>query len=181
MNRIPNFLNGYTMPRHMQIAFSLIGTTEVFGKQHNPTILKWAKDLGLGKVYANDELAWCGLFFAHVMKEAGRRVDLNTKDPYDYLRAAKYVNMNGAEIIDRKDAAFGDVLIFQRPGGGHIGFYVSESENFYSVLGGNQSNSVNLTNIHKNRLTHCLRPTYISHRPQKFTAAVVGKISENEA
>ena len=178
---IPNFLKGYQMPRHMQIAFSLIGTTEIVGKNHNKTILQWANDLGLGKVYTNDEMAWCGLFFAHVMKEAGRRVDLNTKDPYDYLRAAKYANMNGAEIIDSKDAAFGDVLIFQRPGGGHIGFYVSESENFYSVLGGNQSNSVNLTNIHKNRLTHCLRPTYISHRPQKFNIDRAGGVSSNEA
>jgi uncharacterized protein (TIGR02594 family) len=178
---MPNFLKGYQMPRHMQIAFSLIGTNEIKGAKHNATILQWAKDLGLGKIYTNDEIAWCGLFFAHVMKEAGRRVDLNTKDAYDYLRAAKYVGMNGAEIIDAKDAAFGDVLIFQRPGGGHIGFYVSESENFYNVLGGNQSNSVNLTNIHKNRLTNCLRPNYISHRPQKFTAAVVGKVSTNEA
>ena len=178
---IPNFLRNYTMPRHMQIAFSLISTTEIVGKRHNATILKWATDLGLGRIYTQDETAWCGLFFAHVMKEAGRRVDLNTKDPFDYLRAARYVNMNGAAIIDRKDAAFGDVLIFVRPGGGHIGFYVSESENFYSVLGGNQSNSVTLTNIHKNRLTHCLRPTYISHRPQKFVVARAGGISSNEA
>lgn len=178
---IPNFLKGYQMPRHMQVAFSYLGLKEFDGKPNNPKILEWTKELGLNKIYKEDSMPWCGLFFAHVMKEAGRRVDLNTKDPYDYLRAAKYVNMNGAEIIDRKDAAFGDVLIFQRPGGGHIGFYVSESENFYSVLGGNQGNKVGLDPIHKDRLVHCLRPNYISHRPQKFTAAVVGKISENEA
>lgn len=178
---IPNYLNGYQMPKHMQIAFSLLGTKEIVGKQHSPIILGWAKDLGLGKVYTNDELAWCGLFFAHVMKQAGRQVDLSTKDPYDYLRALKYVKMPNVEPVPKGDEAFGDILIFQRPEGGHIGFYAGETENTFSVLGGNQSNAVTLTNIHKNRMVACLRPNYISHRPQKFTVSLNGKISTNEA
>ena len=180
MSNIPSFVRG-AIPRHMQIAYSLIGIKEIIGSKHNATILQWAKDLGLDRIYKADETPWCGLFFAHVMKEAGRRVDLNTKDPFDYLRALKYRDMPNVTAISKGDERFGDILIFQRPSGGHIGFYSSESENMFSVLGGNQGNSVNLVNIHKNRLVACLRPNYISFRPTKFIVAANGRVSANEA
>lgn len=178
---IPSFLTNVQMPKHMQIAFSLIGVKEIVGKTHSKTILGWAKDLGIDKIYTNDELAWCGLFFAHVMNQAGRRVDLSTKDPYDYLRALKYVSMPNVETVPKGEEKFGDILIFKRPEGGHIGFYSSETENTFSVLGGNQGNSVSLTNIHKNRLFAALRPNYISYKPSKFIVALNGAISTNEA
>jgi len=177
---IPSFVNG-TVPRHIQVAFSLVGTKEIVGSKHNATILQWAKDLGLEKIYTKDETAWCGLFFAHVMKEANRRVDLSTKDPYDYLRALKYVNMPNVTKVAKGEEMFGDILIFQRPEGGHIGFYSSESEKAFSVLGGNQGNAVSLVNIAKDRLVACLRPNYISFKPQKYITASNGKISTNEA
>ena len=47
--------------RVIEIASKLIGTREIIGKQHNPVILDWAKELGLDKVYTNDEIPWCGL------------------------------------------------------------------------------------------------------------------------
>jgi uncharacterized protein (TIGR02594 family) len=178
---IPDFLKGFQLPAHMQVAFNLIGTKEIVGAKHNETILQWARDLGLGKVYTNDEMAWCGLFFAHVMKEANRRVELNTKDPYDYLRALKYADMPGATKVAKGDERLGDILIFKRPEGGHIGFYVSEATNSFSVLGGNQGNAVSLTNIAKDRLFACLRPNYISYVPQKHLVNNGVKLSTNEA
>ncbi len=36
----------------------------------------------------------------------------------------------------------GCILVFQRPGGGHVGFYVGETATHYRVLGGNQSDRV---------------------------------------
>lgn len=176
----PSFVKG-TVPRHMQIAYSLIGTKEIIGGKDNKVILDWAKGLGLERIYKTTKTPWCGLFFAHVMKEANRRVDLSTKDPYDYLRALKYVNMPNVTKVPKGQEMFGDILIFQRPSGGHIGFYSSENENSFSVLGGNQGNSVNLVNIAKNRLIACLRPNYISFQPSKYIIASNGKLSTNEA
>ena len=49
-------------PKILVEAVKLIGTKEIVGKAHNPTILSWAKALNLEKTYTNDEIPWCGLF-----------------------------------------------------------------------------------------------------------------------
>ena len=41
-------------PKILVEAVKHIGVKEIVGKQHNPTILSWAKALGLDKVYTND-------------------------------------------------------------------------------------------------------------------------------
>lgn len=178
---IPEYLKNKTIPAHMKIAYSLIGTKEYAGTKDNPVILQWAKDLGLEKVYKADQTPWCGLFFAYVMMKANRRVDLNTKDPYDYLRALKYQSMPNVTVVPKGEEAFGDILIFQRPEGGHIGFYNGQTNDTFNVLGGNQGDSVSLVNIAKSRLVKCLRPNYISFKPFPVILASNGKISTNEA
>jgi len=45
----------------------------------------------------------------------------------------------------------GDVLIFTRGIGGHVGIYVREDDKCYHVLGGNQSDSVYITSKGKER------------------------------
>jgi hypothetical protein len=47
---------------------------------------------------------------------------------------------------------YGCVLVFQREGGGHVGFAVGEDATDYYVLGGNQSDSVNIVRISKGRM-----------------------------
>jgi len=169
------------LPKHMTIAYELLGTKEIVGSKHSATILGWAKELGLADIYTNDELAWCGLFFAYVMMKADRKVVLPTKDKYDYLRALKYVNMPNVTEVAKGNESVGDILIFQRPEGGHIGFCVSASDDTFNVLGGNQSNSVSLTNIAKNRLVKCLRPNYKTYKPYIAYKKAVGEVSKNEA
>lgn len=171
------FLKNIVSPRHMAVAISLLGTKEIPGAKSNDRILQWAKDLGLASIYTNDDTAWCGLFFCHVMKEAGRPVVLETKDKYDYLRALKFATW-GKEV---KVPAFGDILIFKRPEGGHIGFYVGEDKKAYHVIGGNQGNSVSVTRILKRRLFATRRPEYISFKPEPVLLTSAGKISSNEA
>ncbi len=170
-----------SLPRHMQIAYDLIGIKEIVGYKHSPIILGWAKELGLGDIYTNDELAWCGLFFAYVMMKADRRVVLPGHDKYDYLRALKYINMLNVIEVSEGDECVGDILIFQRPEGGHIGLCASRSETTYSVLGGNQSNMVSLTNIAKTRCVKRLRPIYKTYIPFAAIKSASGVISTNEA
>jgi uncharacterized protein (TIGR02594 family) len=48
--------------------------------------------------------------------------------------------------------SLGDVLVFERPGGGgHVGLYVGEDATAYHVLGGNQSDQVKVSPIAKSR------------------------------
>jgi len=173
------FLKTITAPRHMVVAASLIGTKEIPGGKSNPIIMEWAKKLGLDKIYTNDDTAWCGLFYANVMSEAGRPVVLETRDKWDYLRALKYATC--FEKVELDSVRFGDTLIFNRPGGAHIGFCVGEDKDCFHVLGGNQSNMVNVIRILKKRAVHARRPKYISYQPPQNLLSAAGKVSSNEA
>ena len=43
------------------------------------------------------------------------------------------------------------MLVFTRPGGGHVGFYVGEDAAAYHILGGNQGDAVTIVRIVKSR------------------------------
>jgi uncharacterized protein (TIGR02594 family) len=151
-----------------------IGTKEIVGKQHNPTILSWAKALGLEKVYTNDEIPWCGLFVAYCAHAAGLDV---VKHPLWALNWNKYGNV-------AKVAMLGDVLTFTRNGGGHVGIYVGEDATHYHVLGGNQNNSVSVSRIAKDRLSQARRTAWKVAQPASVRVvhlAAKGVITTNEA
>jgi uncharacterized protein (TIGR02594 family) len=76
----------------------------------------------------------------------------------------------------------GDVLVFQRAGGGHVGLYVGEDHDAYHCLGGNQRDAVTITRILKGRL-HAVRSYYAVGKPTSARPIVLtatGTISENE-
>ena len=77
----------------------------------------------------------------------------------------------------------GDVMIFSRTGGAHVGMYVGEDKDCYHIVGGNQSNQFNIIRIAKNRLTGARRPKYkvIPKSVKKYYLEPLGKISQNEA
>jgi hypothetical protein len=53
---------------------------------------------------------------------------------------------------------YGAIVVFSRGNGGHVGFVVGEDNTDYYVLGGNQSDSVNIVRISKSRLLGCRWP-----------------------
>lgn len=109
-----------------EVAKSLIGTKEIPGAANNATIMGWAKRLGariLGIAYAGDHVPWCGLFVAHCVSEAGL-----TPAPIA-VRASSWEAWGANLRADR--LAPGAVLVFKRPGGGHVGFYVGEDATAY--------------------------------------------------
>lgn len=160
-------------PRHLLKAIELYGTQEIVGSKHNPVIMGWAKEVGLQSVYTADEIPWCGLFMAVIIKRAERQP---VKDP---LFALNWNNF-GAPI---KNPMLGDILTFTRNGGGHVGLYVGEDAQAYHVLGGNQGNTVSVKRIAKSRLSQARRPIY-NIQPQnvrKIILASNGVLSTNEA
>lgn len=122
----------------------LQGVREIAGAKHNATIMDWAKRLGgwVASFYTNDEIPWCGLFVAHCIGSTLTSEPL----PANPLGAVNWSKFGVSCLPTR-----GAVLVFSRSGGGHVGFYVGEDKEAFHVLGGNQSNQVNITRVAKSR------------------------------
>lgn len=169
-----DWLKNIDSPKVIAEAMKLYGTTEVKGDKHNPVILEWAKDLGLDKVYKSDEIPWCGLFAAIVVKMAGFEP---VKNP---LWARNWAGFGTPTHIPM----LGDVLVFTRESGGHVGFYVAEDNDCYHVLGGNQGDMVKVTRILKTRMLTVRRCNWKIKQPdavRRINASASGEISKNES
>ena len=161
-------------PKILVEAIKLFGIKEVIGPQHNPTIINWADELGLKKTYTNDEIPWCGLFVAICAKRASKEVVTN---PLWARNWAKW----GTKA---ETAMLGDVLVFSRGSGGHVGFYVGEDAKAYHVLGGNQGDQVSVVRIDKKRCIGIRRTTWTKAQPQEVIQVFLdakGNLSTNEA
>lgn len=161
------------LPKIIEEALKLLGTLEVPGSGNNPLIMEWAKETGLSKMYSGDDVPWCGLFAAVVVKRSGR-------EPIDKALWARNWAKWGVRVTSAK---LGDVLVFQRGTAGHVGFYVAEDYECYHVLGGNQSDKVNIARIEKKRCIAIRRPEY-KNMPASVKQYVVkpdGLVSTNEA
>lgn len=133
---------GSIMPPWMTIAYSLNGTKEFSGAANNPVIIAWAKKIGgwIASFYKQDSIPWCGLFVGHCVKEAGFPVD------QDALSA-----LGWADYGQPCHPCVGAIMVFSRSGGGHVGFYVGEDDDAFHILGGNQSDMVNVARVAKAR------------------------------
>jgi len=160
-----------TEPKWLTIARNHIGVKEVPGPKNNATIIGWLKRLK--SWIADDSTPWCGSFCAAVMQEAGLPY------PKEFPRAKAWADY-GANLRSTH-VALGAILVFSRDGGGHVGFYIGEDDTAYHVLGGNQSNSVNVTRILKNR---CIAIRWPRGEPViggPVRMAANGTVSRNEA
>lgn len=125
-------------------ALSQIGVKEIVGKNHNPTIVQYAKDIGHLWV-VTDETAWCSIFINWCCHKAG--FERSRK-----LDARSWLNVG--EKVDNPE--MGDVVIFWRgsPNSwmGHVALFVRETPRWIYVLGGNQGNKVCIQAYPKKRL-----------------------------
>lgn len=158
---------------------ALTGTQEIPGAKSNPLILSWVAEIiktypdlkpNLGW-YVNDDTPWCGLAVAYVVAKAGH------KPPLAPLYALNWRTW-GVPV----QRCPGAILVFKRPGGGHVGLYEGEDATAYHVRGGNQSNRINVTRIAKGR---CVGARWPAGHPLPSGGAVQksasGKLSSNEA
>jgi len=159
-----------TNPKWMQTANSFIGLREVAGPKHNKTILGWLDKLGAW--WRDDETAWCGVFVAHCMQETALPF------PDMYMRAKAWADYGS--LLQRERLAPGAILVFDRAGGGHVGFYVGEDAGHYFVLGGNQGNAVSVMKLGKSRIVASRWPKGepVIGKPVYMKG---GKVSANEA
>lgn len=176
-----SYVGAADAPSLIRFAVPLYGTLEVAGSANNKAILAWADEVEkaidvahLG--YTADSIPWCGLFVGVVAARAGWG---------DHIPKTPLWARSWAEFGQKADvASFGDILVFSRDGGGHVGFYVGEDKDFYHVLGGNQSDAVTITRIAKNRCIAVRRPKWRISQPASVKPIKVGAsgpVSKNEA
>lgn len=183
------------LPRTITYALALLGTNEVPGKASNAVIESWRDELNKAKPgsvvgFSDDSVPWCGLFAAIVTRRAGKEPVASPLWARNWAEFGTAVATNtGTDakpklaFVPGAKACLGDVLVFVRPGGGHVGFYVAEDATAYHVIGGNQSDSVSITRVEKARCIAVRRPpmTTPPASMKPYVVAANGAISTNEA
>lgn len=153
---------------------NIYGVREIPGKLDSHEILGWAKEVGLEKIYVNDEIAWCGLEMAVLAQRAGKPVVENPLWARNWLNFGQPVQSPG----------LGDCLVFSRQNAGHVGVYIAEDRECFHVGGGNESNMSNIVRIPKIRLLGARRPIWAIAQPKevrKIFISASGEISLNES
>ncbi|WP_447951336.1 hypothetical protein [Chryseobacterium koreense] len=153
-----------------------LNTNEIPGPQSNQEIMKLAEIAGVKDIYKSDETAWCAVAMCAICILTYKTLPFTG---WDRLRAKSFLQFG----VKAPVPMFGDVLVFTRSGGGHVGMYVGEDTSCYHVVGGNQSNQFNVIRIAKDRLTEARRPKYINQPKsvKKVYLAATGMVSQNEA
>lgn len=138
----------------MDSGFAKLGLRE---DKDEEEIVGWAKDVGVEDSYSDSDIPWCGLF------EGKIQVDAQCKIPDEPLWALDW-NKFGFKLTE---PAYGATLVFKRNGGGHVGNYISEEEDYFHVLGGNQGNKVCIKKIAKANLVGIRWPNEYKDRLKK--------------
>lgn len=162
-------------PVWLREARTFIGTKEIKGDLDNPVIMGFAKELGgwYASFYKHDEIAWCGLFVGAMMHRSNLWIPPNALGALNWATWGKAL----------EQGSIGAVLVFKRPGGGHVGFYVGEDTDCYHVLGGNQGDSVSIARVEKARCVGVRWPSelVIPAVGPTIIADSAAPVSENEA
>jgi uncharacterized protein (TIGR02594 family) len=146
-----------------------------------PWIIEVNKHLGLHEVHDNAVLTeylqsdgttlgdpaenpWCGDLVETVFK--------NTL-PDEVIPNQPYWARNWQHFGVKCEPKMYALLVFTRGNGGHVGWYVGETDTHYIVRGGNQSNRVTDTPYAKSRLIDARWPrTYKAQRQQSIIKAI---------
>lgn len=139
----------------METAKSQIGVKEKQGAGTDPTVMSYHAASGWWGKEDNNADPWCGSFVAWVMKEN------NFVPPQDAFRAKEWINFGTP--IPKSAPTYGAIAVKNRSGGGHVGFVVgtNTSKTKLYILGGNQDDSVNVTEYPRDVFTNfCLPKNY---------------------
>lgn len=120
------------------------GTKGITGSGESTAVLNYFSEIGHGWV-KDDDTAWCAAFVNWCLKQTG------TKYPGSLL-ARSFLNYGD----ETRNPLMGDIVVLWRVSResifGHVGFFVSETADTIFMLGGNQTNQVNITEYPKSKV-----------------------------
>ena len=129
-------------PKWLQEARKLIGLRETKGPNHTPEILQMWRDIKRGGI-KDDETPWCAAFVGAMLERSGIRSSR-------FESARSYLAW-GDQLVE---PIVGCVVVFSRDGGGHVGFCIGQdAAGNLLILGGNQSDAVNIRTFPRARVT----------------------------
>lgn len=143
-------------PAWLQLASSeqQRGVYEYEGAPDNPRVVQYLKVVGS----SDDEVPWCSAFVNWCMLESGYT-------PTYSAMARSWLNW-GVEV----EARHGAIVVLQRGQSavkGHVGFFLNQVGNEIRVLGGNQSDSVRISNYPAARVLGYRWPSISNRRVRK--------------
>jgi uncharacterized protein (TIGR02594 family) len=124
----------------MSIAAAEKGVKESPGNGDNPRIIEYLKSTTLGAPHnANDETKWCSAFVNWCVERAGY-------EGTDSAWALSWLNW-GKKITTPRHGCI--VVLKSGPESRHVAFYTGETATHVELLGGNQSDAVNIAKYRK--------------------------------
>ena len=126
----------------------------------------------MGAWWRDDEQPWCGTFVAAVLKQAA------IEPAKAFYRAKAWLDW-GVPC----SAVVGAIVVFERQGGGHVGFVVGKTPaGQLLVLGGNQGDEVNVRAFDQARAIGYRWPAGLAMPPAAGLPVLASaKLSESEA
>ena len=130
-------------------ALKYYGLFEIDGPISNKTILGWIQKF-FPRANDDSKVAWCSIFMHQITQESGYKI------PRDGQSGLARSWLKHGSPITLDEAQVGDIVIFWRgsldSSFGHVALYVNDRGNGIRVLGGNQSNGVNIRTYPKSRI-----------------------------
>jgi uncharacterized protein (TIGR02594 family) len=172
----------YTEPKIWNEARKHYGILEKEKGKVVPELNDWCEEMNVNGWFPGNDFPWCGLFVAIVVSRARQEFIKGFLGAKNWLGYGKTIYRPKPGFTKGLFACFMDIVIFSRPGGGHVGFLFAENKNAYLVYGGNQSNAVGFAWIAKDRCVGIQRPEYNTYKPVKLRMLTqTGELSKNEA
>ncbi len=153
-------------PSWISVAEGELGTAEIVGAKHNPRVIEYHSTTGKFK---DDETPWCSSFVNWVMQQAGQA----RTGSAGAMSWAKY----GKKL---KKPAYGAIVAFDHGGGkGHVGFVVGMTGGKLQVLGGNQGNTVKVSNFGTSEVAAYVVPGDYEMPAGNYNLGAIDKVEDN--
>ena len=160
------------MLKWIELAKRYIGQKEAVGAKSNPWIVSlWENNKWLGD--DDSRVPWCGAFVNYVLINN----DINTFKTF--FRAKDWLKWG----VKLESPVYGCVVVFERKGGGHVGFVVGRDKvGNLLVLGGNQGDAVSIAAFDPTRISGFRWPAEIPLTETQPLAVmnIQTKLSTNE-
>lgn len=152
-----------------------IGQSEIPGPRSNSWILNLWVTIAPWLGRADDSaVSWCGAYIRLCLHAC------KLTYPKEWYRAKSYLELP----VKLDQPAYGCIVVFDRAGGGHVGFVVGKDRfNNLMVLGGNQGDRVCIRPFSRDRVVGYRWPNLYPTNG-RFKLPLLdsdGKVSENEA